>query len=366
MQWNEDLLRLQDEKALRERLAQVIAAGETLAALRRKAAEAALRRLETDALQAVRADLLTYGQQYARLSEDLAGGGITAGAMRRLLHEHWVKLDRPEVQDALRPMFQDLQREQDGSALDRVQALFGKDALRTPWEVRHAWFGEYVYTLVRDPGTRKPNPRPDEETGRVQQGLDGTPAPPITDCSSSFDLPGRTVQTADGPGFSIINVSAGPGGNFSTFSGAVLAVLGGVGVQTQAAVGRSLSLPKGYSKLTLRATIDYRCLLYGHLLGLGVSTASAELFVQILVDNGPSERVALPLGALVAPVAWGAEWRQSDQVVLSASVTLPPNATRARLYAGAVSSAATGGLALTAACNASTSGTVLSLCADLS
>jgi hypothetical protein len=361
MKPNDEHLVYNDEEALRQRLATFVAAGETTAALRRKAADAAMKRLASDDLKATLKLLNSFGDEYASLNRDIASGDVSARAARRKLSKHWAKLDRPEIRDQLRPVFDVFERAQGSTSQERIVALFGKEATQLPWTVRHDWFGEFFYEPESEPAA----PQDEEEPlGTIQQAL----GEPYTDCSSTFDLPPRTAEAADGPGVSTLFTSANPspGGGFGTFSGAVLIVAGGVGVQSQAAVGRSLRWQSGYSQLRVQATIDYTNSLFGYMLGAGISICSAELFVEAFVDNGPTVRVARPLGALVAPVAWGADRRRTDQAVIDAIVTLPPGAGSARLYAGAVSSAATGGVAISAACTASTSGTVRSICAILS
>jgi hypothetical protein len=364
LRWNDDILRAHDEQAMRERLASFIAAGESSAALRRKAAEAAMKRLQSGELKPIYDQLLAYGNEYASLVQELSAGQVSAPAARRQLRKHWTALDRLENRQWLRTVFDEYERNQETTSLERLQALLGKELADRAGTTRRDWFGEYMHTP--DPEPQQPGSADGGDVGTVRQGLDGVPSPPYTDCASAFDLSPRTAQSHDGPGVSIITATAGPGGNFFTHSGAFLMVLGGVGVQTQAAVGRSLTWGSGYSTLTVRATIDFSLNLYGHMVGVGLSTCSSELFVEVLVDNGASVRSAMHLGALTAPVAWGAEWKRRDQVVLTARATLPPGGGRARLYAGAVSSAATGGAAFSAACWALNSGTVRSICADLS
>jgi hypothetical protein len=364
MIWTDELIAAIDEKSMRSGLARFIAAGETSAALRQKAAEAAMKRVEADAeLCRVRDALVAYTEAGAKLRQQVQEGQIAGSLARRQMAEHWDSIDTAETRRLVKPLLRDFELQTAATRRERAAAFLGDETGEADHQAYFGWFGEVMVASA------PPAPQPaaaDESVGTIRQALDPAP-PPLRQCVTRFDLTPREHTTASG--LAILEMSARadppPGGRQVTWASAVTVLAGGGGTQAITAVGKQATWGKGYSSLDLTATIDYRCGLFALGFGPNGGTASAEVFVEVFVDNGPTVRQGRMLGVVVAPVFWGASANLVGQAQVSVRVALPPGGGRASLYAGAVCSAAAGGV-LSAAGDAFLSCNVSELCFSLS
>ena len=314
-------------------------------------------------MRAVQNSLERASAECADIQRLVSEGTLSRDNAERRIAKALAPLQRRSLVDARLKFEAQLPPRSRGFENDAIAHLFTAEQREhaSGWTSEGSAMGPTYFKPRRDNIDNRRDPLPGDDT---PPDAPPTPAPtPINDCRSAPFARGSKLTANTGVAlFSSFAAEFRRLGQVSASALTQMILLGGGGSYAEATIGRDSSWPSGYSSLTITADIDYSLYLLAISIGISGAGTGADLILDIELNGNAPFRITRPLGAIVAPIFWWADYIAQASQSISTVLSIPSTAGTVRISAGIRTHSAAGGLVSTAAMG-NGFGTITRLCA---